>query len=73
MGRVIWVGYKVAGSLDRGHQGRVCRFVKILAMGYPKTIEANNKGLQSSSDKAVLKPLTYSLTKNRNVSTLYWQ
>ncbi|KAJ7767088.1 hypothetical protein B0H14DRAFT_2633104 [Mycena olivaceomarginata] len=23
MGRVIWVGYKVAGSLDRGHQGRV--------------------------------------------------
>ncbi|KAJ7751024.1 hypothetical protein B0H14DRAFT_3166843 [Mycena olivaceomarginata] len=28
MGRVIWVGYKVAGSLDRGHQGRVCRHYK---------------------------------------------
>jgi hypothetical protein len=44
MGRVIWIGYKVAGLPDRGHQGRVYRFVKILAMGYPKTIEANNKG-----------------------------
>ena len=63
----------MAGPLGREHQGRVCRFVKILAMGYPKTIEANNKGLQSSSDKAVLKLLTYSFTKNRNVSTLYWQ
>jgi hypothetical protein len=67
-----WVGYKVAGSPDRGHQGRVCRFVKILTKGYPKTIEANNKGLQSSCDKAVLELLTYSLTKNRNIST-YWQ
>ncbi|KAJ7863604.1 hypothetical protein B0H14DRAFT_2574787 [Mycena olivaceomarginata] len=28
MDRVIWVGYKVAGSLDRGHQGRVCRHYK---------------------------------------------
>ncbi|KAJ7804547.1 hypothetical protein B0H14DRAFT_3153895 [Mycena olivaceomarginata] len=28
MGRGLWVGYKVAGSLDRGHQGRVCRHYK---------------------------------------------
>ncbi|KAJ7720505.1 hypothetical protein B0H14DRAFT_2642705 [Mycena olivaceomarginata] len=31
MGRVIWVGYKVAGSLDRGHQGRE-RFHFVLAI-----------------------------------------
>jgi hypothetical protein len=73
MGRGLWVGYKVAGLLGREHQGKVCRFVKILAKGYPKTIEANNKGLQSSNGKAVLKPSTYSLTKNRNIFTSYWQ
>jgi hypothetical protein len=28
--------YKVAGSLDREHQGRVSRFVKILSKGIPK-------------------------------------
>ncbi|KAJ7831690.1 hypothetical protein B0H14DRAFT_3143099 [Mycena olivaceomarginata] len=28
MGRGLWVGYKVAGSLDQGHQGRVCRHYK---------------------------------------------
>jgi hypothetical protein len=35
-GVFIWGGYKMAGPLGREHQGRVCRFVKILAKGSPK-------------------------------------
>jgi hypothetical protein len=33
----------VAGSLDRGHQSRVCRFVKILTKGYPKLLRLTTR------------------------------